>query len=324
MDAKTAENLMSLAADGRMSAADVLALRRTVFPDGVVSRQELELLFALGERAPQGDPAWPHLFAEMCADFFLNEEEPEGYLSDEEFAYLKALVTRDGHTASSLELGALIDLVNKARIVSADMTAFIGDQIRSLISSRETPTIGEQDVALLQRYLYAAGGEVDIGISRAEADLLFDLHDATVDADNASAWRELFVKAIAAHLMQHVGYTPLERSEALRLTEWSKDTSRSTGGFFGSMVSGGLKAIIDAYTAPSAWQERNAQADTAMTVARAVTDDEAAWLVRRIGQNRQLDEAELALLVYMRDHLGADLPGPLAELVALAPARSAA
>ncbi|HBS30372.1 MAG TPA: hypothetical protein DEA40_01280, partial [Parvularcula sp.] len=78
-------------ADGHVSAEDVIFLRRNIFADGVVSREELATLFALARRAPAGDPEWPDYFAEAAADFFLREEEPHGYLTEEEFEHLAAL-----------------------------------------------------------------------------------------------------------------------------------------------------------------------------------------------------------------------------------------
>lgn len=311
---QTHAQLAALARDGHMSASDVLAFRRTVFPDGVVDRDEIELLFALGKSAPDGDPAWPELFAETCADYFLNEEEPEGYITDEEFTYLKGLVTRDGFTASALELNALIALKSRARQTPEAMSVFVAEQIKALIAAKATPSVDEQDTTLIRSFLYAAGGSGAVGISRSEADFLFDIHDLVLNGPNALAWDELFVKAIAAHLMQHVGYTPMPREEALRLTAWSKDSSRSTAGFMRSMLSGGLKAIVDAYTREDEWSTRNAAAEKGATTARRVSADEAAWLTARMGRNGQFDEAERALLLYMRDQLDANLPPLLKEM----------
>ena len=310
LDAK----LGAIGSDGYVGADEVLELRRTLLADGVAGRADLEALFALGERAPQGDPQWPVLFAEVCADYLLDEEEPEGYLTDEEFAWLKALVTRNGSTASPLELTALIRVMHRARQVPAAMTGFLADQLRLAVARRTQGTMTGQMLALVRLYLYAAGGAGSIGISRDEADLLFDLHDLTLDGDNAPGWRELFVKAITAHLMQHVGYTPLPREEALRLNGWVSDTGARPGGFLAAMLRGGLRAISEAYEREDEHERRNALAAREADRARRITDDEAAWLMGRMARNGQFDEAEKAVLVYLRDHLNAALPAPLAEL----------
>lgn len=318
-------NLDAIAATGSVCDSDVLALRRHIFPDGIVDRRELEALFAIGERAPKGDQSWPNFFAEVCADFFLNEEQPTGYITQDELAYLTGLVTRDGKIASPLELNALVHLIDRARQVPADMVGFVCDQIQATITARQTnpsqsSAILASDVIMIRKVLYAAGGSGATGITRQEADFLFDLHDASVKADNCDEWRDLFVKAICAHLMQHVGYVPLAREEALRQRTWAADHSVKPGRFMRAMTSGGLQAIKAAYKSdakdtPDMWQTRNEEARAGSQQAAAISMEEAKWLTQRIGQNGAIDDAERALIVYLRDHLGAALPARLTNFL---------
>ena len=133
--------LIAVGADGFVTADEVLFLRRSVFADGIVSKEELGGLFALGERAPEGDPEWLQFFAEAAADFYLREEEPQGYLTEEEFQSLAALVTRNGH-ASKLELGLLVKLMETATQTPAAMSEFVGEQIKqSVLQKPEGPPL---------------------------------------------------------------------------------------------------------------------------------------------------------------------------------------
>lgn len=316
---KVATLIRSVGADGYVSADDVTFLRKHVFADGVVSRAELAALFALAEKAPQGDKEWRDYFAEAAADFFLREEEPHGYLTDEEFQHIEAFITRDGPKGSGAELGLLVALMEKATATPDAMTEFTADQFRRIIAERKGgPRIERADADLLRRFFYAAGGAAATAITKEEAELLFDLHELTYAADNDPSWNELFVKAIAAHLMAHVGYRPLPREEALRLQGWVKDHSVNPAGFFGRMVSGGVGAILDAYGAkPSTLAKKNADDAIAAAIAEQVSAQEADWLAERIGKNGKFDDVERALLVFMRD-LGADLPPKLSALVAKA------
>ncbi|MCB2112397.1 MAG: hypothetical protein KDD85_02480 [Parvularculaceae bacterium] len=311
--------IRSVGADGYVSADDVVFLRRNVFADGVVSRAELAALFALAEKAPQGDREWPEYFAEAAADFFLREEEPQGYLTDQEFEHLEAFVTRDAKKASSIELSLLVSLMEKATATPPAMAEFVADQFRRLVRDRKGGArVSRDDAQLLRRYLYASAGDGSVAVTRAEAELLFDLHEMTYAADNDPAWSDLFIKAVAAHLMAHVGYRPLPREEALRLHDWVKDQSVDPAGFFGRMISGGLAGIRDAYgQKQSLSAKKNADDAIAAAIAEQVTAQEADWLADRIGRNGKLDEIESALVRYMRD-LGADLPPKLAALVAKA------
>lgn len=56
--------------------------------------------------------------------------------------------------------------------------------------------IDAEEVAKLREELYADGV-----IDRAEADLLFELNDATQGKDNAPEWEKFFVSALVKHLL---------------------------------------------------------------------------------------------------------------------------
>lgn len=315
-------------ADGHVSAEDVIYLRRNIFADGVVDRDELSILFSLGRRAPTGDPEWADYFAEAAADFFLREEEPHGYLTDEEFQHLSSIVGRNGST--TLELGLLVALMEKAVSTPPAMSEFIADEFRRAVGAHKGgPRITRADADLLRRYLYAAGGEGSIAITRREAELLFDLHDMTAGADNDPAWADVFVKAIGAHLMALVGYGRLSRDHVTSLY-----TSDPTDGpaseaptLDGEKPVGRAKArakdmlsnILSPKTAHADRVERraretNERREKEIAAAEVITSEEGDWLADRIGRNGCFDEVERSLLSYMRD-LDADLPPKLAALV---------
>lgn len=57
--------------------------------------------------------------------------------------------------------------------------------------------IDEAEVQMLRKELFADGI-----IDRDEANLLFELNDATSGKNNHSSWQNLFVEAITAHLLE--------------------------------------------------------------------------------------------------------------------------
>ena len=61
---------------------------------------------------------------------------------------------------------------------------------------------------------------VNVAITRSEAELLFDIADATNEAENDPAWTDLFAKAIANAIMAASGYSAPNREEALRREAW--------------------------------------------------------------------------------------------------------
>ncbi len=306
--------LAAIGADGFVSADEVLFLRRTVFADGVVSADELDALFDLGDRAQDGDAEWFQFFAEAAADFYLREEEPQGYLTRDEFQSLKTRVTRNGH-ANGLELTLMVKLMETAEETPAEMATFVGEQIKAVILAKESgPVVNKQDAVLLRRYLFAAGGDGNVAVTRREAELLFDINDATENAANNPAWTELFVQGVINHLMAHLGYKAPSREEAFRRNAWAKDHSVNVGGFFKRMVSGGLGAVKGAYAEKPVQAEHNDQRERAAAFAAQVTENEAEWLAARIGKDGGFDVNERRLLERMRE-LEKDLPEGLKALL---------
>ncbi len=315
MSSQTLETrIAAVGADGYVSADEVLFLRRSIFSDGVVQSQELNALFDLGDRAPDGDPEWPQYFAEAAADFYLREEEPHGYLTAEEFETLKTRVTRNGH-ASALELGLLVKLMETAEMTPPSMADFVGNQIKQAILDKpEGPAVDKKDVMLLRRYLFAAGGDGNVAVTRREAELLFDINDAVEHGPECPAWTELFVQGVVNHLMAHLGYNAPSREEAFRRDAWARDHSVNIGGFFKRMVSGGFSAIRNANAEKSVSQSHNEQREADISHAEKITSNEAGWLAARIGRDGALHENERKLIERMRA-LEADLPEDLKALL---------
>ncbi|MEO1252019.1 MAG: hypothetical protein AAFW81_06730 [Pseudomonadota bacterium] len=305
--------LAALGQDGRVTADEVLFLRRTVFADGVVSDHELDALFALGERAPAGDPEWPQFFAEAASDFYLREEEPEGYLTREEFASLKTRVMRKGG-ANALERQLLIKLMESARSVPTEMSAFVGAALKAGVMAKDGgPAIDKGDVALLRRWLFAAGGDGHVGVTRAEAEVLCDINDAVRGGEADPAWGELFSLAIVNHLMAGLGYSAASREEAMRRHAFISDHSVEVGGFFRRMAAG----VFDAFRGAkqkSVYEQRAEDRDAAVAAAEKVMPEEASWLAIRIGRDGAFDDNERRVVERMKE-LGADLPEELKALV---------
>ena len=168
----------------------------------------------------------------------------------------------------------------------------------------EPGRVGRAEVELIRRILYAFGGDGSVAITRAEAEILFDINDAVADCDNDPAWGDLFVKAIANFTMAASGYSVPNRQEALRREAWLDAPSGGVADVFSRMAAGSLRGILQAYRQPSAedtWAARNARAASEASESEAVTAGEAEWLARRIGRDGRLHANEKALLRFIRD-----------------------
>ena len=67
-----------LKAGALISADDVLALRREVWPDGAVSDAEASALFALNRAARDPGPEWTAFFVEAMTEYVVNQRAPRG------------------------------------------------------------------------------------------------------------------------------------------------------------------------------------------------------------------------------------------------------
>lgn len=303
--------IAAIGADGFVSADEVLFLRSKVFANGIVEPAELNALFDLGDRAQDGDAEWFQFFAEAAADFYLREEEPHGYLTAEEFQSLKARVMRNGH-ANALEIALMVKLMETAEETPPEMAAFVGEQIKELILGKQGgPIVSKQDAVMIRRYLFAAGGDGNVAVTRREAELLFDINDATENARNNPAWTELFVQGVVNHLMAHLGYKAPSREEAFRRNAWAKDQSVNVGGFFKKMIAGGLSGFRTTESVASAHED---QREAEIAQAEQLTKAEADWLAARIGKDGGFDVNERRLIERLRE-LEKELPDGLKALI---------
>ena len=295
----------------------VLTMRRDVFSDGIVDRREVLALFALGNANPDGDDAWQEFFVEALCDFFLREERPTGYLTQEEFDFIKTEMLSGDKTINTLELQVLIGLQKRATQTPAEMTSLMLDSFKRYITAKTPmPFIDETDTALIKASLYSLGGQSATGISKEEASFIFDMNGLVENGTNAPEWYELFNKAIAAHLMYHCGFTPPPREEALRLEAWLEESSRTTIGGFISRMFDFDKMRTKVQSTDEVFAEHNRQKAAMIEVAQEITVDESNWLWRRICDDDKVSESELGLLRYLKHDVGAILPENVSKLIA--------
>ncbi len=97
--------------------------------------------------------------------------------------------------------------------------------------------IDAADVEIIKKVVYGTGGGGGFTITRREAELLFELNNATADKDNGATWRELFVNAVGNYLMFPRGAPKVVGAEELRRREAMPEESSSTLSYFGKAFS---------------------------------------------------------------------------------------
>ena len=304
-----------LTSKNRITAEDVAMLRAEVFGDGVVNRGEAEALFALDQTARDKCQEWPEFFVEAITDYIVHQEKPSGYISEDNANWLMRTISRDGMVDSLTELELLVHVLETAKSSPDRLSAYALEQVAHAVIDGKGPLmlggalvpglVAKAEVDLLRRILYAYGGDGNIAVTRAEAEILFRINEQTAAASNDPSWNELFVKAIANFVMCSAGYEAPTREVALRHDAFFEHAEPEIGGFFSRMVSGGLAGIREAYRSPddieAEWEAKNRASEA--LARRAVTIDagEAKWLAERIGGGqRPLLDNERALLTLIK------------------------
>ncbi|GBU17114.1 MULTISPECIES: hypothetical protein [Methylobacterium] len=129
-----------VAAAGRIEARDVAHLSRDILPDGIMERDEADMLIALGRAVTDADGAFGDWLVAAIVDFSVWGERPTGRIERETAAWLRASLTgRDG--PSELSARIAIAVVREAQASDESLVAFALDANRR---SQGLPAVREQ------------------------------------------------------------------------------------------------------------------------------------------------------------------------------------
>ncbi len=300
----------SLEAGGAIAPRDVLAIRRAVWPDGIVARAEAESLFELHRLARLTSLEWCDFLIEAIVDTMLNATEPKGYVDDDSAEWLIGQLDRGGGTIGTVELELVVKIVEKALNAPASLKAWALARIERCVLTGEGATrqsgdvrpgvVDEAEVKLLRRLVFAPGGDGALVVSRSEAEMLWRIKDSTLGAANAPGWKKLFVQAVGNHLMAYSSYKPLERTEAARLETFMNDRRSSVLGFLSRM----RRPDFDGAARQLEGGESAERHISAVDEAAAVTPTERAWLRFNVARDGKRDEFEEALIRFLDEESG--------------------
>lgn len=110
LDARRAA-VVALRQSGSVDAEDVRRLRRDIFADGAVSRDEADALFALDMSKCQRCPEWTAFFVESILDHVVWQARPTGVVNESQGEWLIAMADRCNSPSA---LGALANVAAEA------------------------------------------------------------------------------------------------------------------------------------------------------------------------------------------------------------------
>ncbi len=311
-----------IAAKRSISAEDVLALRREVFQDSIVDPMEAQAVFRLDHACQDKDPSWTQFYVDALTDFFVWQAEPRGYVSEELGRFLIENIAGDGQVDGRSELELLINVVHWATACPEELVLFAMNAVRESVltpetaifgSNRPPAVIGPTDVEVIRRVIYAGASGGGFTVTRREAELIFELNNATTEVENAPGWNDLFVKAIANHLMFPHGAPVAPNAEEARRRERWLEQRRGVGQLLGDMGravgSGDIPLsetwkTFDPFGGKAAREERDREAARVRSAMsrQAIDEDEAKWLIGQIDRDGILHENERALLAFVKQH----------------------
>lgn len=299
------------AADGVITADEVLALRRTAWPDGRIDQVEAEAILGINDVVSAKGPEWTDFLVEAVGEYVLNGTEPKGYVADETADWLIARLDHDGRLDSVAELELLVRVMEKALGTPDRLKDYALAQIERAVLTGEGPTrdggtlsagsITDAECKLLRRVIFASGGDRPSAVSQREAEMLFRLKDASIGAPNSAEWQRLFVQGVGNYLQGWTGGRELGRARAAELEGFMNDTSSSLGRFFGRMSRVGAQdlrsAAQDVFGGGKPARDYAGEAGAEA----ALTSPEKVWLNGRINADGATDPLEEALLAFLAE-----------------------
>ncbi|MBA4162620.1 MAG: hypothetical protein C0515_11210 [Novosphingobium sp.] len=302
----------AIAGDGRISAEEILELRRQGWADGKMDPEEAEALFAANDACVSPTSEWCDFFVEALSSFIVQTVEPKGYVDDEMADELIARIDRDGRVGTMAELELLVRVSEIAINAPGRLKAYALKHIEDAVLHGEGPTrhgelspkgINETECRLLRRLIFAPASDRPAAVSKSEAEMLFRIKDASLYEANAAEWEKLFVQGVANYLQGFGGKEPLRDERAAELEAFMNREGAGVGGFLGRMFTsrpdfdGAFGSLLD--LSPHAPDVEDDVAEAA-----EVTAEESHWLTDLLEADEELDPLEKALLAFIAEDGG--------------------
>ena len=295
-------------ANGTVSAEEILVLRREAWPDGRISQAEAEAIFALDRQLESKSSEWVDFLVESLGEYVVNQRAPAGYVDRENASWLMMQIDHDGSLCSMSEVELLVRVFERASNVPQALKDYAISQMELAVLEGTGPTrdggqlaagnVTTAEVKLLRRAIFAPASERPAAVGRKEAEMLFRLKDATLEADNAPEWQRLFVQGVANYLQ---GYSDsnaqISHERAQELEHFMNESRSSVGGFLGRMA----KASPAAFGQVFRRRDNGTSRLEDVVAAEAVTHAEREWLDAQIDANGRVDAYERALLDFLAE-----------------------
>ena len=299
-----------IACRGSIKGSDVQRLMDGFAANPIVGEDEAEALLLLNRSCAVQTSSWRPFLVDVLADFHIHQMGPQGYITSEKSRWLIEKVSVDGWVSTRNELDLLLAILNRARWFPLSLAIFALEQVRGAIAHGAGPLragpvpcrpgqMMESDVALVRDVLCAFGAGASLPVTKAEAEILFEIEDVVRGAGPAD-WADLFAKAIGNLVLAANGYAVPQRDVALRSGGFSLE-----GLSLSESVAYSLAPVLRDYSRPT--QEELAMSRLERQRLEIVTQEEvfspadSAWIEQRLNSpHRRGPRREAEIVNFLR------------------------
>jgi hypothetical protein len=212
-----------VAGKSRLTAEDIVLLRKHTFPEGIRTSEDVVVMLALNNSCPEKCAEWNAFFVEQLAGFIVHHTFPQGSLDEINIAWIMRMFTTDGVVNSALELELILHVMEMSADVPGELRALALDQLRLAITdgiggyklSRaiDRKGITRQDVDFAMRIFRGIAEGGIIAVSPVEYHVLQRIEQATLPGANHPHWAGIMA---AVELRDHA---EPRRSRWLRIVD---------------------------------------------------------------------------------------------------------
>jgi hypothetical protein len=301
------------AADGQVTADELLALRRQGWGDGIITRGEAEAIFAVNNSLKERSNEWCDFFVEAIGEFVLNAAPPRLQCNDEEAQWLIDQIDHDGVTESVVELETMVCIIERAENTPDRLKNYVLAQVEREVLTGTGPTrcggelsathISAAECRIIRRVIWASGGHGPAAVTRYDAEMLFRLKDETLAEENAAEWDDLFIDSIANYLKGFVlQNAQVSNERKLELEAFIANNQANVGRFMGQVAKEApqvMNHLGKVFGKKKTGPDYQALADAG----ELVTDYENVWLEGMIDADGEVDDLESRLIARLASEM---------------------
>jgi len=298
---------------GSIRDSDVSRLRKAFEADPAIQEGEAEAFLRLNRSCPVQGPSWSSFLTDVIADYLLNQNGPEGYITLDKSRWLVGKLASEGWIANRAEFDLLVAVLGRARWFPLSLATFALEQVAGAVVHGYGPlrrghgagsaqgavpgTVGEPEIALIRTILSAFGGESVLALTRPETEILIGINKAVAGRRAPLAWTDLYARAMANVILAENGYAVPPRAVALRPSV-AEDGEASIE----EQIAVSLARLRHEYHTQSVEERALARLERQrieIVTGEEIVADEAGWLTDRLLASLRPAAIETGVLAYL-------------------------